>query len=101
MSDSTNWAKYCRYAALANIAAVMALAFALIRLLLKVTEEQGDISPSLIGFDGSFHLPFLFVAILTLLLAKKAPIRIQQGLSGLNAGMALYTMTNVLSLLGE
>lgn len=101
MSELTNWAKYCRYAAMANIASVMALAVALIRLLLKVTEEQGDISPSLIGFDGNFHLPFLFVAILTLLLAKRTTTKLQQGLFILNVGMAIYTLIKILSLLGE
>ncbi len=100
MSTSTNWAKLCRYSAMANILAIMVFAAALIRFVLSLSDEEGDISPSLVSLDGNDHLPFLFVAILTLLLAKRMPLRLQQIVFGLNLLMAAYMFGNALMLSG-
>ncbi|MCE7996128.1 MAG: hypothetical protein HEP71_29380 [Roseivirga sp.] len=101
MSNPTNWAKLCRYTAILNIGAVMAFAAALLRFLLKSVESQGDISPSVVSYGGVYHLPFLFVAILTLLLSKRMTLGLQKGLVGLNTLMAIFTLFQVVNLLGE
>ncbi len=103
MSTPTNWAKLCRYSAMANVLAIMVFAAALMRFILNFTEEnQGaDISPSIVSYGGVYHLPFLFVAIITLLLCKRMPKGMQQGLIGLNTLMALYTFVQVAGLLAE
>lgn len=98
MSTPTDWAKLCRYSAMANILTIMVFAAALMRFILNSGEGQGDISPSVVSYGGVYHLPFLFVAILTLLLAKRLSLRFQQGLFGLNALMALYTLAQVTGL---
>lgn len=94
----TNWAKLCRYAAMANVLSVMVFAAALMRFILNSEAGQDDISPSVISYGAVYHLPFLFVAIITLLLAKRLSIRFQQSLLGLNALMALYTLAQVIGL---
>lgn len=100
MSTSTNWAKLCRYSAMANILAIMVFAAALMRFVLKFDDDTADTGPSLVSFDGNDHLPFLFVAILTLLLAKRMSLRLQQAVFGLNLLMAVYMFRNALMLSG-
>lgn len=100
MSTSTNWARRCRYSAIANILAIMFFAAALMRFVLDFGGEKPNNAPSLVSFDGNDHLPFLFVAILTLLLAKRMPLRLQQIVFGLNLLMAAYMFRNALMLLG-
>lgn len=101
MGNPTSWAKLCRYGAILNIGTIMAFAVALMSFVLKSTESQGDISPSVVSYGGVYHLPFLFVAILTLLLSKRMTQALQKGLFGLNTLMALFTLIQVASLLGK
>lgn len=100
MSSTTNWVKLCRYSALANILAIMVFAAALIRFVLNFGNDSANAGPSLVTFDGNDHLPFLFVTILTLLLAKRMPLRLQQAVFGLNLLMAAYMFRNALMLSG-
>ncbi|GAB5526921.1 MAG: hypothetical protein Roseis2KO_47930 [Roseivirga sp.] len=99
-ANPTNWAKLCRYAAMANVLSIMVFAAALMRYVLSFGGEEDDLSTSLVSFDGNDHLPFLFVAILTLLLSKRMPLRLQQGIFGLNLIMAVYMFRNALMLSG-
>jgi hypothetical protein len=86
---------------MANIASVMALAAVLIRTAIQLVDEQtkGDISPALVTFGSRYHLAFLFVSILSLLIAKKVSPKFQLVLFMLNAAMALYMFIHVFSLM--
>ena len=101
MSEDTTWSKRCQYAALANILSVMSLAFVLASRVITLmnNEQAGDISPSLLTVSGAkYHVVFLFVAIVTLLIRKKASLRVQQVLFALNLLLAVYMFINVASL---
>lgn len=100
-ANLTKWAKLCRLSAIANVLAIMVFTAALMRFILNSSESQGDVSPSIVSYGGFYHLPFLFVAMLTLLVAKRLSLRFQQGLFGLNALMVLYTLVQVAGLLAE
>lgn len=103
MSTTRDWYRLCRYAAIANIASVMALAAVLIRTAIQLVDEQtkGDISPAMVTFGSRYHLAFLFVAILTLLIAKKVSSKFQMGLFVVNAVMALYMFLHAFNLLNS
>ena len=100
MSESTVWEKRCRYAALANIFSVMLLAFALFRSLITAMEQSEVwIDSSSIVSGAQYHVAFLFLAILTLLLRKRASTAVQKGLTVLNLVVAGYMLFNTLQFL--
>lgn len=101
MSENTAWATRCRYAALANIFSVVLLAFALFQSLITAMEEvEGSIAPSTAVVSGAqYHIAFLFLAILTLLIRKRVPMAVQQMLTALNVVVAVYMLFNTIQFL--
>lgn len=97
MSDTTTWAERCRYAALANILSVLSLAFVLVRSVITVMndEQARDLNPAIVSFEAKYHVAFLFVAIITLLIREKVSLRVQQVLFAVNLLSAIYMFVNV------